>query len=252
MATFEEELKRLEPLIRSLSEFFLLGKEIVIKGKENFVKNGPNIIIGNHIGTFKDVAVLFKIIPRPIFFTSNKMIFNKDEFSLLIRRHLKRHLKNFGLFLDLVLSPIKSLFVNVISTNISKVGTIPVDMEHGKRLAIERCQHYLRDGRAIIALQGRGRIMKREPNPYVKSFRRGTSILSFNLYKEEGISVPVTPIAIFGTHVPFLIPAKIKVNVGKPMYISDYFVGEFTETVERFREAQENKVKALIFDILHR
>jgi len=250
MATIEEELKRIEPTIRRMSNFALVGKKIVIKGKENFVKRGPNIIVGNHIGTFKDIATLLKIVPRPVFFTGNRMIFNKDEFNLLIRHHLKRHLNNFGLFLDLIISPVKSLFVNYVSSNIAKVGTIPVDINKGKRLAMEKCQDYLKKGRAIVALQGRGRVMRMEPHPYVSSFKKGASVLSYNLHESEGLSVPVTPIAIFGTQVPFLIPAKIKVNVGEPMYITDYLAGEFTETVDRFREALEKRVKTLIYDIL--
>lgn len=92
--------------------------------------------------------------------------------------------------------------------------------------------------------------MKREPNPYVSSFKRGTSIISYNLFKKDGISVPVTPVALFGTHIPFMIPGKIKINVGKPMFITDYLASGFTETVESFRSALENKVKALILDIL--
>jgi hypothetical protein len=250
MANVEEELKKRQPVIKGASSFALLGKRIEIMGEENFVKGGPNIIVGNHIGTFKDIATLLKIIPRPIFFTANRMIFNKDEFNYLIRRHLKIHLKNFGLMLDLVLSPLKSLAVNYISANIAKVGTIPVDLSHGKRLAMEKCQEYLKKGKAIITLQGLGRVIKKNPNPYVSYFKKGASILSYNMYREEGISVPVTPIAMLGTQVPFLVPAKIKVKIGEPMYITDYLAGEFAETVDKFREALEKKVKALILDII--
>ena len=250
MATFEEELKKREPIIKGASSFALLGKKIEIMGKENFVKGGPNIIVGNHIGTFKDIATLLKIIPRPTFFTANRMIFNKDELNYLIRRHLKIHLKNFGLLLDLVFSPLKSLVVNYVSANAAKVGTIPVDLNQGKRMAIEKCQEYLKKGKAIITLQGLGRVIEKNPNPYVGYFKRGASVLSYNMYKEEGISVPVTPIAMFGTQVPFLVPAKIKVKIGEPMYITDYLAGEFAETVDKFREALEKRVKALILDII--
>lgn len=250
MTTFEEEFKRFEPLAKKLSDFFLIGKKIVIKGKENFIKIGPNIIIGNHIGTVRDVATLLKIVPRPIFFTANKMIFDKKEFSRLIRKHLHKNLKNFGDFVDLILAPFKSLFVSLVSSNISKVGTIPVDMDHGKRLAIDKCQDYLREGRAIIALQGRGQVMKKSPNPYVAPFKRGTSILSYNLHINEGIDVPVTPVAMLGTQVPFIVPGKIKVNVGRPMYIADYLEEGFARSVERFRDALEQKVSALLYEIL--
>ena len=249
MATFEEELKKLEPVLKALANIALLGKKVVVKGEENFVKRGPNIIVGNHIGSYKDIATLLKIVPRPIFFTANKMIFNRNEFNRLIRKHAQRHLKNFGIFLDLFLRPVKSLFVNFISANIGKVGTIPVDIGGGKTLAIEHCQDHLRNGRAIITLQGWGRVAKKEPNPYVSYFRRGASIISYNLY-QEGVSVPVTPLAIFGTHFPFLIPTKIKVNVGEPMYVKDYLAEDFLKSVNSFKEAQEKRVKALFSEIL--
>jgi len=246
MATFEEEFKRQEPVFRRLSNYALLGKKTVVKGEENFVEGGPNIIVGNHIGSFKDVATIYQIVPRPFFFTGNEMFFNKEEFSFLIRKHLRRNLKNFGVSLDFILTPLKTLFINYASNVIEKIGTIPVDIYQKKTMAIKKCQDYLKNGRAIIALQGRGRIMKKDPHPYVPPFRRGPSIISYNLYKKDGISVPVTPIAMFGTHVPFLIPAKIKVNVGEPMYITDYLGDDFTETVNRFREALEKRVRALL------
>ncbi len=250
MATIEEELKKREPIIRGASSFALLGKKIEIMGKENFVKGGPNIIVGNHIGTYKDIATLLKIIPRRTFFTANRMIFNKEELDYLIRRHLKIHQKNVGRLLDLVLSPLKSLVVNYVSANAAKVGTIPVDLSQGKRMAMEKCQEYLKKGKAIITLQGLGRVMEKNPNPYVGYFKRGASVLSYNMYKEEGISVPVPPIAMLGTQVPFLVPAKIRVKIGEPMYITDYLAGEFAETVDKFREALEKRVKALILDII--
>lgn len=254
MGKFEEELKRIEPMVKRLTNFALLGKKMEVKGKENVVKTGPNIIIGNHIGTFKDIATLFKIVPRPIFFTANKMIFSRDEFNSLIRKHLKRHLKEFGLFLDLILNPLKSLFVQFISTNIAKVGTIPVDLYRRKRKVIEEyieeCQKYLKEGRAIIALQGRGRVRKKDPNPYVKSFGKGFSLIAYELYKNYGIPVPVTPVAIFGTQRLFMIPGKIRVNVGPPMYIADYFVKNEKETIEEFKNALEVKVEALFLELL--
>lgn len=250
MMNFEEEYKRLTPVFNKICSFALIGKKIEVKGENNFIKRGPNLIVGNHIGAFKDAATFFKIAPRQLFPTSNKVIFDKKEFNLLIRKHLKRHLKNVGLFVDLIISPVKSIFVDFISTNITKIGAIPVDLTRKKRLAIEKCQDYLMKGRTVVILQGRGRIMKNDPNPYVSPFRKGPSIISYNLYKEEGISVPVTPVATFGTHLPFLVPGKIKVNIGEPLYISDYIVEGFMESVDRFREAMENSVKELLFEVL--
>jgi 1-acyl-sn-glycerol-3-phosphate acyltransferase len=60
MAVFEEEFERFKPAVRRLSNFALIGKKIMIRGKENLVKIGPNLIVGNHIGSFKDVATLLR------------------------------------------------------------------------------------------------------------------------------------------------------------------------------------------------
>jgi len=250
MASYESELKRLEKGILRLTNLALFPKKIEVRGRENFVLQGPNIIVGNHIGSQKDVGLLFKIVPRPIFFTANKMIFNKGDFSFLVRKHLHRHLKDFGLFLHLLLNPFYALVVNYISSNIARVGSIPVDLDGGRAEAIKMCEAYLRKGRAVIALQGRGRVDPKDANPYVKRFRRGASLMAFDLYQEECVSVPVTPLAMFGTHLPFPVPGTVKVNVGEPMFVKDHMKGAAAETIEAFRNALENRVKSLFLDII--
>ncbi len=250
MPTFEEEFIRLRPTVGKITSFSLLGKKLVVNGKENIVQKGPNIIVGNHIGNFKDVATLLEIVPRPIFFVANQMIFDKKELNFLIRKHLKRHLKDLGLAVDLFVKPIKTILINFVTENLPKVGTIPADLYEGKKQAVKKCQEYLEKGRAVIALQGRGRIMKRDPNPYVPAFRKGASIMSYNLYMEKGISVPVTPVAFYGTHKPFVTPSKVKVNVGEPMFISDYLDKSFADTIQKFRSAMEERVKSLFFEMI--
>jgi 1-acyl-sn-glycerol-3-phosphate acyltransferase len=250
MASFEEEYNRLKPTLLRISNFALLGNKIIIKGAENFIKKGPNIIVGNHIGTFKDAATFIKISPRQFFPISNRLIFDKKEFNILIHEHLERHMHDFGLFVYVALTPLRLLFVHFVSNGIRRIGAIPTDLYNQKRMAIEKCLEYLKKGRAIVLLQGRGRVMKEDPNPYVARFRRGPSIIAYNLYKKDGILVPVTPIAILGTHLPFPIPGKIKVNIGEPLYIKDYLSDGFTESVEKFRGAMEKRVKELFFEIL--
>lgn len=250
MASFESELKRVEKGVLRLTNLALFPKKIEVRGRENFVLQGPNIIVGNHIGSHKDVGLLFKIVPRPIFFTANKMIFNKSDFSFLVRKHLHRHLKDFGLALHLLLNPFYALVVDFISSNIASVGSIPVDLAGGRAEAIKKCEDYLKKGRAVIALQGRGRIDPKDANPYVQRFRRGASLMAYDLYQEERLPVPVTPLAIFGTHLPFPVPGTVKVNVGGPMFVKDHMKSSATETVEAFRDALEDRVKSLLLDII--
>ena len=250
MASVEAELKKIRPQIEKLCDFLLLGKKVEVRGKRNIVHEGPNIIVGNHCGTFKDGAIIWKIVPRPIFFTANRVIFNKDELTALVREHFHVQMKSLGYFLNLALQPITSRLINFVSSTLPKAGTIPVDLTRRKKLAIEKCQEYLRKGRAIIALQGNGKIENNDPNPYVSPFRKGPSILSYNLYTEEDIPVAVTPLAFFGTQTPVFIPGKIKVNIGEPMYITDYMADDFATSVEKFRAAMERKVKDLFMELV--
>ena len=250
MATIEEEFEKLRPVFDKWSKIGLFANRIDIKGVENFVRNGPVIIIGNHIGTLKDAFTIYKIMPRPFVFTSNKMIFDKNELNFLIRKHLKRHLKGFGIFVNAIIKPIKIPAIDFATQTVRRLGAIPVDLYSSKRDAIIKCQETVREGRALILLQGRGRVMKSDPNPYVSPVKKGAAIITYNLYTNDGISVPVTPLAMFGTHRPFFVPGKIKVRVGKPMYISDYMGGGFDETVEKFRSAIEKTINALFFEAL--
>ena len=115
MPTFEKEFYRLLPKVQRLCRLLLVGKKLVVKGKNNLINSGPNIIVGNHAGSFKDVAALIQIVSRPVFFIANQMIFDKKELHFLVRKHLRRNLKDLGLALDLLLRPLKSLLVNFVS-----------------------------------------------------------------------------------------------------------------------------------------
>jgi 1-acyl-sn-glycerol-3-phosphate acyltransferase len=251
MATFEEEFQRIAKFVGVATRLFLLPKKIDLRGGENFVREGPNIIVGNHIGSYKDVAILLRTVPRMIYFTANKMIFNRQEAGELVLRHLHRHMGKFGGVLHFILNPFYAFWVEFVSGHIAKVGSIPVDLDGSKRESILKCQDYLEKGRAVIALQGRGRVKPRDPNPYIAGFRRGVSIMAYNLYKEKGLSVPVTPMSIFGTHIMWGVPATIKVNVGPPMLIKDHWTGEEVSTVERFRAALERTVSGLLRESLN-
>ncbi len=250
MATFEEEFRRIEKFVTVVTKLFLLPKKIDLRGAENFVREGPNVIIGNHIGAYKDVSILLRTVPRMIYFTGNKMFFNRAEASELVMRHLRRHMGNFGGFVHLILNPFYSYMVHFVAGHIARIGTIPVDIYGSKRESILRCQDYLRKGRAVIALQGRGRVQPRDANPYVAGFRRGVSIMAYNLREESGADVPVTPMSIFGTHIMWGVPATIKVNVGPPLWIRDHWTGEEKTTVEKFRAALEHSVSGLFRESL--
>jgi len=74
--------------------------------------------------------------------------------------------------------------------------------------------------------------------------------MAYNLYRDSGLDVPVTPMAIFGSHLPLGVPGKIWVEVGQPMFISSYSSDKGSETVDNFRRAMEKRVNELFQEII--
>jgi 1-acyl-sn-glycerol-3-phosphate acyltransferase len=250
MTTIDREFQRMRPAFDRWASFVLIGKKIIAEGTENFIEQGPSIIVGNHIGTVKDIAAFYKVFPRTFVCTANRMIMDKNELDFLIRKHLKRHFKEIGLLINMLLKPLKAPFVDWAARTVKRIGTIPVDLYSSKRDAILKCQEAVKEGTALVTLHGRGRVMKDEPNPYVSRISSGAAIVTYNLYENDGLRVPVTPMVMFGTHLPLFFPAKIWMQVGEPMYVTDYLGDSFNETVERFRAAIETKVNGLFFQII--
>jgi 1-acyl-sn-glycerol-3-phosphate acyltransferase len=102
----------------------------------------------------------------------------------------------------------------------------------------------------MVALQGRGRLRKMFANPFVEPFRSGVPHIVHNLFVHDGLAVPVTPLAFFGTHRSIFLPVRVRLNVGGPMFITDYLAATAKETMERFRKALESRVESLFFELL--
>src|SRR5665647_82822 len=146
MGTYEEEFQSIKWFVDRVTKLLLFPKKIDLRGGENFVREGPNIIVGNHIGAYKDVSILIRTVPRMIYFTGNKMFFNRQEASELVLRHLHRHMGNLGGFVHLILNPFYSYMVDFVAGHIARIGTIPVDIYGRKRESLLTAQTHLRRG----------------------------------------------------------------------------------------------------------
>jgi len=252
MTRFERNFRTIEPFIRRIIGATLAMKKVVVRGREHFVPEGPTIIIGNHCGSIKDGAALFRAVPRYIQFTANRMLFDRGSLDFVVRRHLNRHLGGFGLVLNALLLPVRRIAGRIIGDNAARIGTIPVNMygQDGKREAIGTFREYLKEGCALVSLQGRGRVMPADPNPYVRPFGRGISIVACGLEAEDGLPVPVTPVAIYGAQLPWVIPGRILVNAGPPLFARDHLDGDFDASVLRFKAALEKSVQSLFFELI--
>lgn len=250
MDGFDRSYDGLQPLIQGLCRGMLLTKRIAISGRENFVRSGRNIIIANHVGSYKDIAVLFRVVPRRIFFMANARIFRRASFEDMIKTHLFRHMGWFGTALDLLLTPVKNWFVPTIADNIARIGTIPVDLERRGSSALSLCREYLLKGRAVIFLQGMGFVSSDNGHPYVPAFRPGPALLACQLHEQDGLEVPVTPVAILGSHLAWPVPSRVRVHIGEPMFITEDLRADRERSVRNFRDRLEARVKLLFRDAL--
>ncbi|MBN1940515.1 MAG: hypothetical protein JW843_13080 [Candidatus Aminicenantes bacterium] len=251
MPNFEEELVRFTPQIERVVRFALFPKRVVSRGAGHVPESGPVLLVGNHCGAIKDPSALYRAVRRPLFFNANRMLFNRADVDFLIRKHLRRHLKGFGLAFDRMLGPFKAMFVKFVSANIGRIGTIPADMyDQSNRSAVELFMEYLSAGRAVVSMQGRGRVHPDDPNPYVRAFGRGVPFIAYRMKAEEGVDIPVVPFSIFGTQRPWGVPGRVRVNIGPPLFIRDYESGNKDATVERFRAVLQGTVERLLVESL--
>jgi len=223
----EKELERLKPVIKALATVSLLGKKIVVQGEENLVKTGPNIIVANH----------------------DKMLFTKEGFNFLIKKYVQRNFGKLGTLFYAICFPLREPFVRLVTNNISKIGTVPVDLYSARlnrnKFLFRKWKEYLLDNSAIVVLQGRGAPTKAEKkiNFYMYPFKKGFAVIASLLYKNEKITVPITPIAIIGAQSAWGIPGKIKVNIGRPVYPQE-------NNIEKLKTTIETKVKNLLTEII--
>ncbi len=61
--SFEEELQNFQGIIQRLSSLALAPKKLIVKGAGNFVLKGPNIIVGNHVGSYKMWLSCLRLFP---------------------------------------------------------------------------------------------------------------------------------------------------------------------------------------------
>jgi 1-acyl-sn-glycerol-3-phosphate acyltransferase len=251
MPTIEDELAHLKPVIGRLAAGVLFAKRVVSRGLKYIPASGPVILVSNHCGAFKDVAAVFKIVARPVFFNANRMLFDREEFDFLIGKHLRRHFRDFGQAVYRMIGPLRRPFVRYISTNIGRIGTIPADMyDKSNQSAVALFMEYLRAGRAVVSMQGRGRVHPDDPNPYVRAFGRGVPYIAYRLKSENGLDVPVVPLSIFGSQRMWGIPGKIRVNIGPPLFVKDYLGPDGETSVERFRAALQAAVELRLVESL--
>lgn len=250
---YTEEAKRFYQRIgRFYSKVFLLFNKREFKGLENKIPDGPNIIVTNHpaaikemIGPVKDVAIIFSVYdthpnPRQLSFLASYEVFSKKEFVGTINIHLHTIFR-------ILLKPLIQLFVIYAIPRIKAFGAIPVYSSEfrGRRETLEKIKKCLLEGQAVVFLQSNV-VHQSAIHPYLNKFRKGAAFMAYEFYRKYRMDVPVTPISIYGTE-GFIRPfKKIRVNIGKSMFIKSFLKAK--SPIRSFTDALEEKVRDLLED----
>ncbi len=176
-----EVLRKRRPVRRFLQWLaklvFWLLTDLTIEGEENFPKEGPILMVGNHF-SMVDIAAFVRVAPRPAEFIGGAVFANAPAFMSIFPRLW---------------------------------GYLPVFRGTGSRFALKEAEKVLNQGRVLAIFPeggSHGRVL-RPPRPGTAflASRTGTRILPIGLIGMD---------EVFGKLGKFRRP-KIKIRVGKPL-----------------------------------
>ncbi|HJX05889.1 MAG TPA: hypothetical protein VJ461_04200 [Candidatus Nanoarchaeia archaeon] len=222
----EESKKLYNKVARHLAGLFTLDNRFEFKGLENRFK-GRKIIVAPHGGIQKDIAAtIITYHDEQLFYVANEKIFSEQGLDYLVKKNLRKWFGFLGPWKEnfiIALTPMRYAFVKYISSRIKEVGMIPVSIEgksNGgdyKKLA----EQYLLEDRPLVFHQQNREHTPSKYHPELEEFKMGASKLAYDMLTKYRVDVPLVPISIKGSRGLFVPFRKIKVNIGKPLYISD-------------------------------
>lgn len=216
---------------KTLIKIFTGMDKIVYCGLENLVTEGPNLISANHPDIGKGIGAIIKLYleeaNRKTDFIARKEIFTQEEFKQLIDTYAKRNIPR--RMLQLALKPLQLFLGSYIPRAVTTTGMIPLDINtqtikatrYNLRVISNSIEPKLVDGKAIVLLQYSRNKTSSPWHYYLQRFHQTPARIALQVFNHSGLAIPVTPISIYGGR-GILPLKKIVVNVGKPLYITDF------------------------------
>jgi 1-acyl-sn-glycerol-3-phosphate acyltransferase len=211
---------------RFLAGIFTLDNRFEFKGLENKFK-GRKIIVAPHLGKQKDIATtIITYHDEQLFYVANEKVFSEEGLDYLVNKNLRKWFGFLGPWkenLIIALTPVRYAFVKYISSRIKDVGMIPVNVEgKGNGDYKKLAEQYLLEDRPLVFHQHNSKHTPSKYHPELEGFKMGAPKLAYDMLVKYGLDVPLVPISIKGSKGLFVPFRKIKVNIGKPLYISHY------------------------------
>jgi hypothetical protein len=190
-----------------------------------------------------------------LFYGARSEMFDKEKFYALIKKHLKRHLKEFS---HLVRDSQIRRFADYTESNLPKIGTIPLDVNGGSnRQALRIMEQYLSEyHRKVVLFQVDIQPKKGYKYNLFHGAKPGAAILASRVYEKYGMDVPVVPVGIYGSKglipldymITHLARKPIKIRVGQPLYITSFLEQE--NPIQSMTAALEESIWGLLLETL--
>ncbi len=242
--------------------FIPFNKYVSYIGRENIVKDGPNLIIANHPGIGRDIAGILTANDRQLYFLTAHYMFDQKKALEYIKSTL-------GRILYTIIYPFIYIFVKYLSRKLKKCKMIPINKSyHGNKIeftknirhSIDQVKKYLLKDRAVVIFQipldilktiGQQKVKFKEHSeyhPYIPKFHPTVGKILYELYQEHKLKVPVSPISIYGAEGlnPF---KRMVLNFGKPTDISSCLDNNAAgNPINNFTKCLEKKVADLLIE----
>lgn len=242
--------------------FIPFNRYVSYIGRENIVKDGPNLIIANHPGIGRDIAGILTANDRQLYFLTAHYMFDINESLEYIKSTL-------GRVLYTITHPLLYIFAKYLSRKLKNCEMIPINKSyHGDKIeftknirqSIDQVKEYLLKDRAIVIFQIPLDILKTignqeirfkehsEYHSYIPKFHPTVGKILYELYQEHGLIVPVSPISIYGAEGlnPF---KRMVLNFGKPTDITSCIDNNTAgNPINNFTKFLEKKVAELLIE----
>lgn len=209
---------------------------VQVTGVENIV-DGAGILAANHAG-WRDIPVIATGIERRTNWVGSARLANVETCSEMLLNYfqngyVKKNDMTYSLKARVLAWPISHIL-----TYLADISGVYIPIERGERKEMKKQVEQVFDNGELLVWFPMGDIV---PDEKMIQFQYGLSSFIQNYLWNTGIDVPVYPVGLANTQKPFLSKHIYKMEVGKPLRISEYegsnerirqvFTGDLESTV---------------------
>lgn len=219
------------------SKGILRTQRVAAEGIEYLPSEGPALLTPNHLN-WKDVFFISAKIPRQVHFVATYELFHMGECARMVYRY---GVGKLGGWVKPIMGRLSRWVARTIVPRMSDMEAIPVKRQSNDRRVFEHIKERLKRGQVVCIFPegGTGRVGE------LRRFKRGAAKVVFDLW-DEGVKVPMLPVAVLGTHRYFNFGRRLRFKVGRPFYLSDHLENGGEDNLESFTQSLYQRVKEVL------